>query len=70
MRTTLYGHPTTGDLNPQSEAQLRAGVPPVLLEGIDRYVSQHYEAGLFLMAVLSNDLREACGRADLESARA
>ena len=35
-----------------------------MLDGIKRYVEQRVPPGDFLTAVLCNDLREACGRAD------
>lgn len=34
------------------------------LDGLKRYVEEGIPVGGFLSAVISNDLREACGRAD------
>jgi hypothetical protein len=34
------------------------------IPGLIRYVNEHIETGGFLRAVLENDLREACDRAD------
>ena len=49
---------------------LRSQIPPNIVEGLDRYVNEHQPVGDFLTAVLSNDLRESLGRADLSSRRA
>ena len=38
-----------------------------LKAALDRYIEHGCPVGHFLTAVLSNDLREACGRADLPS---
>ena len=38
-------------------------------DGIDRYVEDHCPPGSFLMAVLSNDLKESFARADEENRR-
>ncbi len=35
--------------------------------GVERYIEHGIMPGDFLSAVICNDLREACGRADLES---
>ena len=63
-RMRLYGQTTTGDLSEPAQLELRAKVPAHTLASLDRYVSQHYQPGGFLIALLSNDLKEACGRAD------
>ena len=50
--------------------RLRAArVPEHLHGGLMRYLVHHLQPGHFLTAVLSNDLREAMGRAD-ETSRA
>lgn len=40
-------------------------VPIGLHDGLIDYVVHHTETGSFLDAVLANDLKEACGRADV-----
>lgn len=35
-----------------------------MIGGLKRYIENRIPPGSFLLAVLSNDLREACGRAD------
>jgi len=35
-----------------------------MMGGLIRYIEEHIEPGDFLMAVLENNLSEACGRAD------
>lgn len=42
-------------------------IPPLLLEGLQRYIDQRVETGSFLRAVLSNDLTDAVRRADPDS---
>ena len=42
-------------------------VPPMLLEGLERYRDQRIPTGSFLRAVLENNLKEAVGRADTHS---
>lgn len=49
------------------EARAIARVPEHLREGLVRYLEEHIQPGHFLMAVCSNDLSEAMGRADVES---
>lgn len=44
-----------------------ADVPEHIQEGLRDYVERHWEPGDFLSAVLSNDLKEAMGRADEQS---
>ena len=44
-------------------------IPDRMMDGLDRYFEHGIEAGGFLMAVLSNDLMEAVGRADSENMR-
>lgn len=39
-------------------------IPEHMCEGLRLYLEMHVKPGDFLMAVLSNDLREACTRAD------
>ena len=36
-------------------------------EALDRYINDHLEPGGFLYAVLCNDLKEACARADVRN---
>ena len=43
------------------------GIPARMHGGIQRYVEQHIKPGDFLMAVLCNNLKEACHRADDEN---
>ena len=42
-------------------------IPERMMGGIQRYVEQHIPPGDFLSAVISNNLREAYGRADEEN---
>lgn len=42
-------------------------IPTDTREAIDRYVRDHLEPGGFLSAVLCNDLRGACERADTQN---
>lgn len=50
---------------PQSHLTgLACHVPPHMLEGLLRYIEHGIAPGSFLMAVLQNDLKEACVRAD------
>lgn len=39
-------------------------IPGHMKESIERYAKDHHCVGGFLQAVLENDLKEACGRAD------
>jgi hypothetical protein len=39
-------------------------LPPAVKHNIDQYAQHHVDPGDFLIAVLSNNLREAFGRAD------
>ena len=43
------------------------GIPERMHGAIQRYIEQRIGPGDFLMAVLCNDLREACARADDEN---
>jgi hypothetical protein len=45
------------------------GIPERMHGGLIRYVEQGIPPGDFLQAVINNDLREACGRADDENKR-
>jgi hypothetical protein len=47
-----------------------SGIPLHMHDGYIRYLMEGIKPGHFLMAVLSNDLREACARGDLENQRA
>ena len=40
------------------------GIPDYMIDGLQRYIDHGIQPGSFLSAVLSNDLREAVGRAD------
>ena len=44
-------------------------VRPSTIRAIDLYLAGHVPPGPFISAVLSNDLAEACGRADGENMR-
>lgn len=48
----------------------QAGVPEYMHDGYVLYLLHGLEPGSFMTAVLGNDLREACGRADEENRRA
>jgi len=39
-------------------------IPPHMMDGLTRYIEHGIALGGFLTAVLENDLREACARAD------
>ena len=43
------------------------GIPERMHGGIQRYIEQHAMPGDFLMAVVCNNLKEACARADDEN---
>jgi hypothetical protein len=43
------------------------GIPERMRGAIVRYVEKRIPPGDFLSAVINNDLREACGRADAEN---
>lgn len=47
-----------------------AGVPEHMHDGIVLYLLHGYQPGSFMTAVLENDLKEACMRADDENRRA
>jgi hypothetical protein len=42
-------------------------IPPHMMEALQRYIEKHEEVGDFLRAVISNDLCDACSRADDEN---
>lgn len=42
-----------------------AGIPDYMQEGLVEYILHGRPVGNFLTAVLSNDLKEACARADI-----
>lgn len=42
----------------------KCGIPNYMVGGIMRWVEEGIPPGDFLMAVIENDLKEACGRAD------
>lgn len=42
----------------------RHAIPHHMIGGLYRYIEHRIPPGDFLMVVLSNDLKEACGRAD------
>ena len=44
-------------------------IPTRMMPGIERYITSGIKPGDFLTAVIDNDLREACGRADDENLR-
>jgi hypothetical protein len=45
-------------------------IPATLMGSLRRYIEHRIPPGDFLLAVLRNDLREACARADEDSQRA
>lgn len=53
-----------------TKSAIERGVPEGLIGGLVRYIIHGIQPGQFLTAVLSNDLMEAFGRADLESREA
>lgn len=55
------------DENVCLKAMFDAGVPAHLRGGLMRYLLYRIPPGHFLLAVLSNDLKEAMGRADVDS---
>jgi hypothetical protein len=57
---------TRGDMDAQLEASLDR-IPAHCRDGLRDYLRYGLPPGHFLQAVLSNDLREACGRADDEN---
>ncbi len=62
--------PTPEELDPvvlRARAEV-VGVPDHLIDGLVAYVAERRPPGGFLRAVLENDLKEAFGRSDLESA--
>jgi hypothetical protein len=55
-------------MNQYQKEKLRLlGIPARMHGGIVRYVEDGIQPGHFLTAVINNDLREACGRADDEN---
>ena len=50
--------------NESKQALYTSGIPEYMHGGIIRYYEKHIEPGDFLTAVIDNDLKEACGRAD------
>ena len=49
------------------DAAVVAAIPARIREGLDRYACYGVQTGDFLQAVLSNNLMEAIGRADVDS---
>lgn len=39
-------------------------IPPHMMAAMQRYVQEGVQPGSFLSAIISNDLKEACARAD------
>ena len=54
-------------MKPHGYRWMDFSIPERMGDGISRYVESHIEPGGFLTAVIQNDLREACGRADDEN---
>jgi hypothetical protein len=54
MTQLVNGEPVRYDLVPVD----------YMADGIERYIERHAEPGGFLIALLTNDLRRACERAD------
>ena len=52
----------------QKQKMFEYGIPERMHGGIRRYYENGINPGDFLTAVINNDLREACGRADNENA--
>ncbi len=48
----------------QKQALFKHGIPEYMHGGIIRYYENYIPPGDFLEAVINNDLKEACGRAD------
>ena len=42
-------------------------IPVRMMPGIKRYIEQHIRPGDFLIQIICNNLREACGKADDEN---
>lgn len=51
-------------------AETQHPIPEHMHDGLIGYLVNRIHPGSFLTAVLSNDLREACGRADEDNVRA
>jgi hypothetical protein len=49
------------------ELAAKYNVPFTIIESLDRYVDHRVPTGGFLNAVLANDLRESCARADWDN---
>lgn len=65
MRTYQFGSYTE-----RYDETILARIPDITLQTIERYVQRGVYTGDFLQAVISNDLREAVGRADDGNLRA
>ena len=52
---------------PDETASLREQIPPLILDGLRRYVTDQEPTGGFLHAVLTNNLMKAVGRAEAAS---
>ena len=52
---------------PHGYTWLNFSIPERMGDAILRYVREHIQPGDFLSAVICNDLKEACGRADDEN---
>lgn len=50
------------DLGEEAIEEMRAEVPPILLEGLDRYIMQGAHTGSFLEALLKGDLFEVAAK--------
>lgn len=46
------------------QEELLAKIPEHMMDGIRRYVDKREPVGGFLEAIITNDLQDACGRAD------
>jgi hypothetical protein len=51
-----------------SETAYQYAIRDDIKESLDNYATHRYQPGGFLMAVLANDLTDACGRADSDNA--
>lgn len=62
----MFDEPTRAYLDKKiTDAFRHRAIPPGLWNGLREYITNGRPTGLFLEAVISNDLKEACQRADL-----
>lgn len=46
---------------------INCGIPEACADGLALYIAENIAPGSFVTAVLENDLKEACGRADSQN---